>query len=187
MPPEKRRAAIVKAVRPLLIEHGPAVTIRQIAAAAGVAEGTIFGVFADKDELISAVVEDVIDIESFELAVADIDRNAPFEQRLVSLTELIQARVVDVWQLLSSIGAKHREQHSRRMPESEAMVELFEAEPERFRVDPATAARMLRGLTLSLSHPMLSTEPATAAEIVDMLLHGAGAAPVVSATQRVAE
>jgi AcrR family transcriptional regulator len=175
MPPEQRRAAIIEAVRPLLIEHGQAVTVRQIAAAAGVAEGTIFGVFADKDELIAAVVEHVVNIESFEQAVSGIDRQAPFEERLVSVTELLQSSVVDVWQVLSSIGGKHRAKHSRGMPESQAMIELLAVEPERFRVDPVRAARMLQGLTLSLSHPMLATKPASATEIVDMLLHGAGA------------
>ena len=42
---------IVAATLPLLLEHGELVTTRQIAEAAGIAEGTIFRVFADKDEL----------------------------------------------------------------------------------------------------------------------------------------
>ncbi len=177
LPPEQRRAAIVTAVRPLLIEHGEGVTIRQIAAAANVAEGTIFGVFADKHELLTATVEAALDIEPFERSVAEIDGGAPFERRLVLVTELIQARIVDVWQVLLSIGPKHRERFAGPMAESNALVELLSSEPERFRVDPAAAARMLRALTLSLSHPMLVTEPATATEIVDMLLHGVGARP----------
>ena len=43
--PDERRRAIVDAVLPLLIEHGRAVTTRQMAEAAGIAEGTIFRVF----------------------------------------------------------------------------------------------------------------------------------------------
>lgn len=183
MPPAQRRAAIIEAVRPLLIEHGEAVTVRQIADAAGVAEGTIFRVFADKDELIAAVVDHVVNIESFEQAISGLDRRAPFEKRLVSATELLQARVVDVWQVLSRISGKHRPRHSRGMPVSQAMIELLALEPERFRVDPVRAARMLQGLTLSLSHPMLTTEPASATEIVDMLLHGAGTAGAQSHTE----
>ncbi len=177
MPPEQRRAAIIEAVHPLLFEHGEGVTIRQIAAAAQVAEGTIFGVFADKDELLAATVKAALDIEPFERSVAEIDQGAPFEERLVLVTELIQARVVDVWQLLSSVGPKHRERLAGPMAQSKALVGLLSSEPERFRVDPATAAHMLRALTLSLSHPMLATEPATATEIVDMFLNGAGARP----------
>ena len=52
---------IVEATLPLLLEHGEMVTTRQIAEAAGIAEGTIFRVFADKDELIAAVVEHAVD------------------------------------------------------------------------------------------------------------------------------
>ncbi len=51
LPPDERRAMIIEAMLPLLLEHGEMVTTRQIAEAAGIAEGTIFRVFADKDEL----------------------------------------------------------------------------------------------------------------------------------------
>ena len=42
--PEERRAALIAATIPLLHEHGLEVSTKQIAHAAGVAEGTIFGV-----------------------------------------------------------------------------------------------------------------------------------------------
>src|SRR5262249_52253092 len=61
--PEERRAAIVAATVPLLREHGVLVTTRQIADAAGVAEGTIFGVFPDKPSLIRAAVLSALDPE----------------------------------------------------------------------------------------------------------------------------
>ncbi len=53
---EDRRDAIAAATVPLLVEHGAAVTTRQIAEAAGVAEGTLFRAFTDKDELLRAAV-----------------------------------------------------------------------------------------------------------------------------------
>src|SRR5947207_2374501 len=61
--PAARRAAIVEATLPLLRAHGLSITTRQIAEAAGVAEGTIFGVFPDKDALLQAVMEAAFDPE----------------------------------------------------------------------------------------------------------------------------
>ena len=54
--PDDRRAALIDATLPLLCEHGMAVSTRQIADAAGVAEGTIFRAFPDKTSLIVATV-----------------------------------------------------------------------------------------------------------------------------------
>src|SRR6516164_11766617 len=61
LPPDDRRAALIEATIPLLREHGLLVTTRQIADAAGVAEGTIFGVFNDKASLIRAAVIKTLD------------------------------------------------------------------------------------------------------------------------------
>jgi hypothetical protein len=49
---EQRRAAIVASTLPLLIENGSDVSTSQIAAAAGIAEGTVFRAFKDKQELL---------------------------------------------------------------------------------------------------------------------------------------
>ena len=72
---------IVEAMLPLLLEHGEMVTTRQIAEAAGIAEGTIFRVFADKDELIAAVVEHATDPAPIEQALAAIDADAAVRGR----------------------------------------------------------------------------------------------------------
>ena len=61
MSPDDRRRAIVEAVIPLLAEHGSTVTTRQMAEAAGVAEGTIFNVFPDKCALMYEAVKVTMD------------------------------------------------------------------------------------------------------------------------------
>ncbi|WP_395653607.1 helix-turn-helix domain-containing protein, partial [Phycicoccus elongatus] len=55
--PEDRRAALVEVTLPLVLEHGRAVTTAQIAEAAGVAQGTIFRVFATKEELVEEAID----------------------------------------------------------------------------------------------------------------------------------
>lgn len=172
MPAEQRRAAIVEAVRPLLIEHGERVTTRQIAEAAGIAEGTIFRVFADKDELLAAALDAAVDPAVLEAALAAIDADAPFEQRIIEATAAVQRRVADVWLLVSNLPPRFHDRLPGPFGPADSLTSLFVGEEDRLSVEPAAAARMLRALTLSLSHPMLAQDPTSAEEIAHVLLHG---------------
>ena len=165
---------IVAATLPLLIEHGDRVTSRQIAEAAGIAEGTIFRVFADKDEVIAAVVESALDPEPLEAALAGIARGLSFEDGLAAAIVIMQQRVIDIWRLVSSVDTRF---HTRRpMADSDALVRMFEAHRCEITVEPIVAARLLHALTLSMTHPMLAGEPRSPEELVQLFLHGVGGA-----------
>jgi AcrR family transcriptional regulator len=174
LPPDERRSMIVAATLPLLLAYGDRVTSRQIAEAAGIAEGTIFRAFTDKDEVIAAVVEAALDPAPLEDALSDIDSSLPFDDALAAAVQLLQQRVVDIWRLVSSVGTRFHERARRPMTDSHALVQLMERHRKKLTVEPIVAARLLRALTLSVTHPMLAGEPMSADEVRHLFLHGVG-------------
>jgi AcrR family transcriptional regulator len=174
LPPDERRSMIVEATLPLLLEYGDRVTSKQIAEAAGIAEGTVFRAFADKDELIVAVIESAIDTHPLERALATIPPGLGFERTLEAAVVVIQQRVIDIWRLMSSVGTRYHEMTRRPVSDSDALVRIFAAYPDEITVEPAAAARLLRALTLSTTHPMLADVPLSADELVQLFLHGVG-------------
>src|SRR5690349_14358157 len=126
LPAEERRQAILDATLPLLVERGAAVSTKQIAEAAGIAEGTIFRVFPDKDSLVRATVERVFDPEPTERALASIDPTRPFEAQLVDAVTILQDRLAAIWRLISAIGGPPEDKKGPPT-ESEALTALFAA------------------------------------------------------------
>jgi AcrR family transcriptional regulator len=174
LPPDERRSMIVTATLPLLVEHGDRVTTKQIAEAAGIAEGTIFRAFGDKDEVIAAAIESALDQEPLEAALSAISADLPFEAGLAAVVVIIQQRVMDIWLLMSSVGTRFHAMTRRPMTDSDALVRLFESHRGQISVEPVVAARLLRALTLSTTHPMMAGEPTSADELVYLFLHGVG-------------
>jgi AcrR family transcriptional regulator len=172
LPPDQRRSMIVEATLPLLIEHGDRVTTKQIAEAAGIAEGTIFRAFGDKDEVIAAVVEAALDPEPLEAALNAIPAELGFEAWLAAAIVIMQQRVIDIWRLVSSIGTRFHEMTRRPMADSDTLVRIFDVHRTEIAVEPIVAARLLRALTLSTTHPMLAGEPMSPNELVQLFLHG---------------
>lgn len=175
LPPDERRAAIVDATLPLLAQHGESVTSRQIAQAAGVAEGTIFRVFADKDALMTAVLEEALERASADDDYISIDPEVSVFEALCESVRILQRRIVDVWGVVANLRPELRQQIARPITDNEGLIVVIERYADELRVDPRRASRMLRALTLSVTHPMFVDEPLTADEIVDQFLHGAAA------------
>lgn len=89
---EDRRAAILDATIPLLVRHGIQVTTRQIADAAGVAEGTLFRVFDDKGSLVVAALARAFDPDPVVEAVRAVDVHRDLDTVLEEVVHVVTGR-----------------------------------------------------------------------------------------------
>jgi AcrR family transcriptional regulator len=179
MPAEERRASILAATVPLLIAHGTEITTRQIAAAACVAEGTIFRVFVDKETLIEAAVEQAFDPAPAEAELRAIDLTLPLEARCEAAVDIIQKRVASLWRILNAVGRAEVSEGQREKTQSQrpsllrALATVLEPDRARLRMEPMEAADVLRALTIASSHPALMVgDPKSPHEIMSVMLDG---------------
>lgn len=191
LPPEARRASIIAATVPLLRRYGKTVTTAQIAMASGIAEGTLFRVFVDKESLIQAAIASAFDPRPAERELDKIDLELGPRDRLIAAVEIMQRRVGEIWQLISILGLPPPAPDpdtgvppgAKRIGPSldggqRRFIAMLEPFRDDLRCDPEHGARLLRIMTFAGTHPRITDGmPLTAAEIVAVVLDGVRVRP----------
>jgi AcrR family transcriptional regulator len=186
MSPEERREAILLATTPLLREHGANVTTSQIAKAAGIAEGTVFRAFKDKQELLLACLERALSADAEVARIRAIPLDQPLTDRLIEATAAITDYMDRLWSMMQALRGsgfdprKHDPDKPPKGPQEEmpriaaAMAQLFEPERARLRLAPERAARLVLGLTFTsrMQDKHFGEPIADPAVVVELFLHG---------------
>jgi len=122
LPPDDRRAMIIGAVIPLLLEHGSSLTTRQIAEGVGVAEGTLFRAFGDKESLIRAAVETFFDPTPLHDSLRAIDPALSLEDTTAAIIGAVRDRLSGVFRMMAATGGMP---HQPAQREREAFAHLI--------------------------------------------------------------
>lgn len=193
MSPDDRRKAIVSVLVPLIVERGGEVSTREIAQAAGIAEGTIFRVFPDKRSLLLAAAEEAINPADGQATFdAALDGLVDLREKVVVAAGLVLERMRLTMTVMAAVrphlvAALHESQPEGTKPMMgpppfvlkaqedlhRRLTGVFEPHREELSTEPDLAAIALRSLLFGAGRPELGmTAALTAEQVADFLLDG---------------
>ncbi|MFT4109665.1 TetR/AcrR family transcriptional regulator [Propionicimonas sp.] len=187
MAPDERRQAIIGATLPLLLDRGPDLSTREIAQAAGVAEGTIFRVFDTKSDLIQAVIEEAMRPTATLASLQGLPRQS-LDDRVTELVVILSADLQRVRSLFAHLaragfgphpGSPPPHEHKHKHPDSDgrtqvlrATAEALEPYTEELSVPPTTAAKLLSAISFATSFSLADEDSPDPHHLARLVLHG---------------
>lgn len=170
---EDRQAAIIDAVIPLIAEYGRDVTSKQIAEAAGVAEGTVFRAFGDKDTLIAAAIEKFLDPGPMRRQLRAIDPDDDLHSKVLAIVTIMQKRFSEIFRVMAILGpGKPPHRHERGIFVT-IIAEILGPDLERLGWPPIRIAHIIRLVSFASAFPQLNEGMEfTPDELTSIVLHG---------------
>jgi AcrR family transcriptional regulator len=185
----KQAQVLVDAARRLIIEDGDNFTTKELVGEAGVALQTFYRYFAGKDDLMLAVLEDLIReaCEAFQVRVADVDDPLDrLQSHVTSVFALLDdpesrsaARFVasEHWRLTQSLPSEVAVATRPFADLLQSEIVAGTAAGELTSIDPERDAWLISQLILSVFHQRSFAEtldPALATDVWHFVLHGLG-------------
>jgi AcrR family transcriptional regulator len=192
MAPEDRRQAIIDATLPLLLERGTEMSTREIAQAAGIAEGTIFRAFETKQDLIHATIHTALMPDAAIAHLTALPEDQDLTQRVAAVIQLLRDEIHRTRSLFAHF-ARPAEQPSVVVPArppfggirppfnphetksrlNAAVAAALQPYSGELAVPTAFAANLLSALAFASSFTLTEDEaPISSEELSDVVLHG---------------
>jgi AcrR family transcriptional regulator len=192
MAPEERRQAIIDATLPLLLERGTDMSTREIAQAAGIAEGTIFRAFETKQDLIHATIHTALMPDAAITHLTALPEGQTLSERVVAIIELLRDEIHRTRSLFAHFARPStppaaaaaprapfggirppfnpHETKSRLNTAVSAALQPYSGE---LAVSTAFATNLLSALAFASSFTLTEGEPPISSEeLSDVVLHG---------------
>jgi len=166
---------------PLLIEQGSSLSTKQLAEHLGIAEGTIFRAFGDKDALVRAAVRAFFDRADARLSTGLVDASLPLEDKVARLVKGSREHARGVFAMLALLDPAEAGEYIARARTGEfeaAITAAFTPDAASLGVPPERVAALLRIAVIAASAPPHHQHsPLDDDELVQFALYGIAGRP----------
>ncbi|MGC4175214.1 TetR/AcrR family transcriptional regulator [Demequina sp.] len=177
---QERRESILDAAVPLFMTSGADVTTRQIADAAGIAEGTIFRVFEDKDAIVDAAVARFMDPTPTLHRLAEIDHSLDLEATVVAMIDILRERIAGVMGIMQAVGMRKHPAHPPRSDgdlANSVAVSVLRRHESQLGVSPEEAISLIRAAVFGSTVVPFAGAPTVTTEVLaHLIVNGIGKA-----------